>query len=149
MLKSIWIHMYPVGTFQIIFWLTKYQLFYIKSVRICLVKYQSCFYKKYLRKKVVQVNCCLSEVVSYKLAFDHDYSMATFLKILVLGISHLPMTTLKRTISDSYKHLRMTKAFVVRWIATVLFLDVISFRCFASDWGLGSITILTVVVNLP
>ena len=92
------------------FWLTKYQLFYIKSVRICLVKYQSCFYKKYLKKKVMQVHCCLSEVVSYRLAFDHDYSMATFLKILVLGISHLPMTTLKRTISDSYKHLRMTKA---------------------------------------
>jgi hypothetical protein len=38
-------------------------------------------------------------------------------EILVLGTSHLPMTTPKSTISEPYKHLRIAKAFMVWWIA--------------------------------
>jgi hypothetical protein len=34
-------------------------------------------------------------------------------EISVLGISHLPMTTPKSTISEPYKHLRIAKAFMV------------------------------------
>jgi hypothetical protein len=64
-----------------------------------------------------------------------------FGEISVLGISHLPMTTHKSTISEPYKHLRIAR---VLWfgryssMAKASFLGVVSFGRFAPDWGSGS-----------
>jgi hypothetical protein len=85
-------------------------------VIIKLNKYELYFYQKDLGKKVMQVHCCLSEVASYKLTFYYDYCMSFSCEISMLGISHLPMTTPKNTISEPYKHLRflrIAKAFMV------------------------------------
>jgi hypothetical protein len=72
-------------------------------------------------------------------------------EILELGISHLPMTSPKSTISEPYKHLRIAKAFMVwyRSMAKAPFLGVVSFGRFDPDWGSSSVTMLTVMVNLP
>jgi hypothetical protein len=80
-------------------------------VIIKLNKYELYFYQKDLGKKVMQVHCCLSEVASYKLTFYYDYCMSFSCEISMLGISHLPMTTLKAP--EPYKHLRIAKAFMV------------------------------------
>jgi hypothetical protein len=48
-----YVHLQEVGRFQIIISVTKYQLFYTKAVIIYINKYQLCFYKKDLGKKVM------------------------------------------------------------------------------------------------
>jgi hypothetical protein len=48
-----YVHLQDVGTFQIIIFVTKYQLFYTKAVIIYISKYQLCFYKNDLGKKVM------------------------------------------------------------------------------------------------
>jgi hypothetical protein len=72
-------------------------------------------------------------------------------EISVLGISHLPRTTPKTTISEPYKHLRIAKLYglVDSTMAKASFLGVVSFGRFVPNWGSGSVIMLTVMVNLP
>jgi hypothetical protein len=54
-----------------------------------------------------------------------------------------PLTTHKSTISEPYKHLRITKAFIVWYfVAKVSFLVVVSFGHFIPDWDSSNVTML-------
>jgi hypothetical protein len=63
------------------------------------------------------------------------------------------MTTPKSTISEPYKHLMQNSqsfyGLVDSTMARASFLVVVSFGRFAPDWGSGSVTMSTVMVNLP
>ncbi len=85
--------------------------------------------------------------------FDNEYCMVMFL--LNVSGRHLTFTNDHpyTTICEPYKHLIITHrsfyGLVDSTMVKVAFLGVVSFRRFTLDWGSGSVTMLTVMINLP
>ena len=75
------------------------------------------FLSKRFRKESEIGPGCLSVVVSHKLTFNYEYTMTTFLRNLMVRVSHFLMTIPNSTISEPCKHLRIAKAFIIRQIA--------------------------------